>query len=47
MAELIKYAFGIEISKDEIRIRFSSIDVEQKTKISNSKIYKNEANCCY
>ena len=41
MPEIIKYAFGIEISKDSLDIRFGSIDTEQRTKISNTKSFKN------
>jgi transposase len=41
MVELIKYAVGIEISKDNLEIRFGSIDIEQGTKISDTKSFKN------
>jgi transposase len=43
MAELIKYAVGIEVSKDTLLSRFGSIDVEQNTNISNTKTFNNDA----
>jgi transposase len=41
MAELIKYVFGIDVSKDTFEASFGSINVEQNTKISSSKTFKN------
>lgn len=42
MKEIIKYAFGIEVSKETLLIRFGSIDLEQKINISEAKSYKND-----
>jgi transposase len=41
MSEIIKYSIGVEVSKDNLEIRFGSIDTEQKTKISESKKFAN------
>ncbi len=41
MAQIIKYVAGIDISKDTFEACFGSIDIEQNTKISNSKNFKN------
>jgi len=41
MAQIIKYVAGIDISKDTFEARFGSIDIEQNTKISNSKNFNN------
>lgn len=41
MAELIKYVFGIDVSKDTFETSFGSINVEQKSEISASKTFKN------
>jgi transposase len=39
--KLIKYVIGIDISKDTFEACFGSIDIEQKTKLSASKSFKN------
>lgn len=41
MAQIIKYVIGSDISKDTFEACFGSIDINQETKISKSKNFKN------
>jgi transposase len=41
MAEILKYSIGIEVSKENLEIRFGSIDTDQAIKMSSTKKFSN------